>query len=270
MKKIILSMLAATVLCTACSDDKTLEDSRTPDRVQPAISLEQVTVQKYDASFVINVSEFGDPSVLETGLLVSTQSEPTAENSQVIATDTVIATSKITETFSPSTTYYVRAYALTSNNIFYTEIKSFTTEDHPLSAYIGKKTLTAYEYNTEGDVTANITLSPDTEDESVLYLSGLGSYAGVELALADIKMVFDKDAGTVTIPAGQKVAEKSYGTYQYANIDPVTGNFLLKDDIVGICKDGVISIDCLVAVIIEGQNAGLPHLFMEGIEIGTK
>lgn len=270
MNKIVLSMLAATVLCTACSDDKILEDSRVPEKVQPAISLEQVTVQKYDASFVINVSEFGDPGILETGLLVSTQSEPTAENSQVIATDTVIATSKITETFSPSTTYYVRAYALTSNNIFYTEIKSFTTEDHPLSTYIGKKTLIAYEYNTEDDVIADIALSPDAEDESVLYLSGLGSYAGVELALGDIKMVVDKEAGTVTIPAGQKIAEKSYGTYQYANIDPATGNFLLKDDIVGTCKDGIIAIDYLVAVIIEGQNAGLPHLFMGGIQIGVK
>lgn len=268
MKKIFSYIFFTSLLCVACSEDATLEDSRVPEQTQPAISLEQVTVQKYDASFVVNVSELGTPKAVETGILVSTQSEPVLANSEVIVLDSVQPITKVTITFLPSTTYYARAYAITSNNIFYSDIKSFTTDVHPLTEYVGKKVLTTYEYNVEDNIAVDVTFSLDPEDESVLYLSGLNSYAGVDLALGNIKIIIDKKNGTATIPAGQLIEESKYGNYQYTGVDPTTGKYLLEEDIIGTCKDGEIFIDYLVALITEGNNAGLPHFLMEGIQIG--
>ena len=269
MKKIISYLFFAAVLCTSCTDYGTLDDTRVPEVAKATVALNNVTVNKYDATFNVSVSAFGEPKAIEAGVVISTESEPTADNGIVLPNDTLVSEFELTSTFDPATTYQVRAYVISSNSVVYSDIKSFTTESHPLIEYIGKKTLSAYEYNTEGDVTVTVTLSPDADDETILYLNGLQSCAGVDVALGTMTIIIDKEAGTATIPAGQVVKEADYGNYQYAAVDPNTGKLLLTEDIVGTCKNGIIHFDYFAAVIIEGGNAGLTHLFMEDIQIGN-
>lgn len=78
----------------------------------------------------------------------------------------------------------------------------------------------------------------------------------MQLQLANIKLIFDLEAGTVTIPNGQIVAESKYGNYSYVAInqnEPVVG------DIVGVIESGNIQFDALAAMIVAGGNAGLFH-----------
>ena len=88
-------------------------------------------------------------------------------------------------------------------------------------------------------------------------MTGLGSQQ-VSMALGTIKLVFDVENGTVTIPDGQVIAESKYGDYRYVKLDenfedPVAG------DIVGACADGVMEFESLAAMIVKGGNAGLFH-----------
>ena len=87
-------------------------------------------------------------------------------------------------------------------------------------------------------------------------MTGLGSQQ-VSMALGTIKLVFDVENGTVTIPDGQIIEEAKYGNYRYMKLDenqnPVAG------DIVGTCADGVMEFESLAALIVAGGNAGLFH-----------
>lgn len=269
MKKIIYSLFFTAALCTACTDYGTLEDTRVPDGAKAAVTLGDIAVQKYDATFNVSVSSFGEPKAVEAGVVISTESEPTAENGIVLPNDTLVPEFTITNTFEPGITYQARAYVISSNGVVYSETKSFTTASHPLSAYIGTKTLSAaYEYNTKNAISFTVKLLPDATDESKLIVSGLSSTAGVDLALNAFTIVLDAETGVATIPAGQQFAEKNYGPYQYVGIDPATGNYDLKNNIVGTCKDGVINLNALAALIVSGGNAGLAHIDMEDIQIG--
>ena len=270
MKKIISCLFFAVALCTACTDYGTLEDTRVPDGAKPAVTLGDINVQKYDATFNVSVSSLGEPKAIEAGVIVSMESEPTMENGTVLPNDTLVSEFSITNTFVPGTTYQVRAYVISSNTVAYSEVKSFTTDSHPLAAYIGTKTLSAaYEYNVEDAIAITVKISNVEDNESELVVSGLSSTAGVDLALEPFTIVLDPATGVATIPAGQKVDEKNYGTYQFVGIDAASGSYDLKNDIVGTCKDGVIHFDALAAVIIAGGNAGLPHTDMEDIQIGN-
>ena len=79
----------------------------------------------------------------------------------------------------------------------------------------------------------------------------------MQLQLADVKLIFDLEAGTVTIPDGQIVAESKYGNYRYVAInqsgEPTVG------DIVGVIESGNIQFDALAAMIVAGGDAGLFH-----------
>lgn len=74
MKKLnIIVFLVCALINTACENDDTLNDTRVPDITAPSVSLSSVTVNKYDATFVINVSETGNPAIREYGVLVSSE-----------------------------------------------------------------------------------------------------------------------------------------------------------------------------------------------------
>lgn len=258
MKKIgIIACMTCALMTTSCVTDDTLEDTRVMDVEIPAISLNDVTVAKYDATFNITLNTSGNPAVREYGVMISQEAEPTTENSTIMTADKAESTASIKATFNPGTTYYVCAYALTANRLVTSDVKSFTTDSHPLGAFIGKKTLTGESYYEETLNSIQVTLLSDENDESVLYLSGLASEAGVSLVLERVKLVFDLDNNTVVIPDGQIVQESNYGAYRYVGLNaqgaPVTG------DIVGRIENGAIHFDGLAALIVQGGNSGLPH-----------
>ena len=261
MKNIrIFACLACALMISSCGTDDTLEDTRVADVEAPAVSLNNVAVEKYDATFDISLTSAGNPAVREYGVMVSEQAQPTIDNSVVFTTDKSEASGKIRNTFSPGTTYYACAYALTANKLVTSEVKSFTTESHPLGAFIGKKTLSGYNLHENMENTSiSVTLTPDEEDETILYMTGLKSNAGVALDLGKVKLVFDLEAGTVTIPQGQVVDEKNYGAYMYIDMDVETADPILQQNIVGVIEDGVIYFDALGAIIVQGGNAGLYH-----------
>lgn len=252
MKKFsIIALAACALFTTSCENDSTLEESRVAEITAPTVSFE-VSVNKYDATFNLT-STAGNPETIETGIMVSTESQPTTANSTILAVD---ESGTITETFNPGTTYYACAYALTSNRLVTSEVKSFTTDTHPLGAFLGKKTLGGLNLFTGAEDAIAVTISPDPVDENVAYLSGLGSEQ-VALPLGSIKLVFDLENNTVTIPNGQIVAEANYGAYRYVIMDEETNP--LAGDNVGIIENGVINFETLAAMIVEGGNAGLFH-----------
>lgn len=258
MKKIsIMALMACTLLISSCETDNTLEDTRIAEVEAPSITLANVNVSKYDATFDITLGNVGNPACREYGVLVSQEAQPTVENSTILTADISSTTASLKQTFSPGTTYYVCAYALTANKLVTSETKSFTTDAHPLGAFIGKKTLSGLNLHAGGEDSFTVNLTPDKDDESVLYMSGLSSNAGVSLALGTVKLVFDLENNTVTIPNGQIIAEKNYGDYRYVGMDEETNP--LGGDIVGVIENGQISFDALAAMIVEGNNGGLFH-----------
>lgn len=266
MKKLsIITFLACALINAACENDDTLNDTRVPDVTVPSISLSSVSVNKYDATFAINVEETGNPAIREYGVLISLDSQPTVENSTILVANKGETSATLTSSFLPGTTYYACAYALTANKMITSEIKKFETEAHKLGAFLGNKTLTGFNLHA-GDVTSiNITIIADENDESIAYLSGLSSNAGVQLELGAIKLVFDLDAGTVTIPDGQIVKESKYGNYRYVAMDE--NSDAVPGDISGVIEGGNIYFDTLAAMIVAGGNAGLFHWAFADINI---
>lgn len=258
MKKIsIIALMACALLATSCETDNTLDDTRVADVETPSITLAGVNVNKYDATFDITLGNAGNPACREYGVLVSLDPQPTAENSTILTADISASTASLKQTFSPGTTYYACAYALTANKLVTSEIKSFTTDPHPLGAFIGKKTLSGLNLHAGGEDSFAVNLAPDKEDESVLYMSGLNSNAGVSVVLGPVKLVFDLTNNTVTIPDKQIIAEKNYGAYRYVGMDEETNP--LSGDIVGVIENGQIHFDALGAMIVEGNNVGVLH-----------
>lgn len=258
MKKLsIIACMACALMVASCEMDDTLDETRVTDIEIPSISLDNVEVIKYDAAFSASLSNMGNPAVRECGILISQESQPSMDNSTILTADEVTSSINIKKTFSPGTTYYACAYALTANKLITSEVKSFTTASHPLSAFIGKKTLNGYSLYQSAYNSIDITLSPDANDESVLYLNGLSSEAGVSLVLGQIKLVFDLDNNKVTIPNNQIVEEKNYGAYRYVMLDDETNP--VAGDNVGSIEDGAIYFDSLGALIVQGGNGGLFH-----------
>lgn len=269
MKKIYAFMLMAGLAFfnAACESDATLDETRLADVTAPSVSLDNVTVNKFDASFTVTLSEKGNPEAREVGVFVSTESQPDMNNSTVLASsDMTEPTTTLTGTFTPGTTFYVCAYVLTANQLLTSEVQSFTTDSHYLGAFLGSKSFIGTDFYTGDNSPIAVTITADEEDETIGYLSGLGSTAGVTLPLEPIKMKFDIEAGTVTIPDGQIINEPNYGPYRYCMRDLSTGDFLSGDN-VGIIEDGVIRFETLSALIIEGQNAGLDHITYANITI---
>jgi hypothetical protein len=260
MKKFsIFALLACALFTTSCESDSTLDETRVADGTAPTVAFE-VSVNKYDATFNMTTND-GTPSAREFGIMVSTEAQPTAANSIVLPAE---ESNTITYGFNPGTTYYACAYALTANKLVTSDIKSFTTDSHPLAAFLGKKTLSSYNLLLEDEVSIPVTLTNDPNDETVAYLNGLASNQ-VSMALGAVKLVFDLENNTVTIPNGQVVAESKYGDYRYVKLSPAGQG--QAGDIVGAIVDGAIQFETLGAMIVAGSNGGLFHWVCAEIEI---
>ena len=214
MKKLsIIALLACGLFATSCSNDATLDETRVADVTAPTVDFE-VSVAKSEATFTLT-STAGNPAAREVGVMVSTEAQPTVENSTAFAAD---ENGVVVASLDAGTTYYAVAYALTANQLVTSEVKTFATESHPLGAYIGKKTMSAGCYILEAYTKYNITITPDENDETVAYLNGILS-SQVGMNLGDIKMVFDVANNTVTIPANQVTAEPKYGNFCWVQYD---------------------------------------------------
>lgn len=253
MKKLsIITLLACALFTTvSCEDDSTLDETRVADVTSPTVSFD-VSVNKYDATFNVSATQ-GNPEAREVGVMVSIESQPTAQNSTVL---TLEEEQSITETFNPGTTYYACAYVLTANQMVVSDVKTFTTDSHPLGTFLGEKTLEGYNLFTGAADAFPVTITPDPEDESIAYLSGIGSEQ-VTLPLGEVKLVFDLENNTVTIPDAQIVAEPKYGNYRYLILDETVSP--QAGDNVGVIEDGTLNFNSLAAMIVTGGNAGLFH-----------
>lgn len=270
MKNLGYIILAACLaICNvACESDATLDETRVADIAAPVVSLKSVTVNKYNATFEISLDATGEPAAREYGVLVSTETQPNLNNSSIIAADMSQSAAVLNATLAPGTTYYACAYALTANQLVTSDVKSFVTDPHYLGSFLGKHTLSGYNLSLEGSpvVPVEVEIVADEANEKVAYLTGLSSFAGVELPLNPVRLIFDLENGTVTIPDQQVVNEPNFGPYQYCMMNLETGGFEFGDN-VGIIQDGVIYFDTLIAVIIDGGNAGIPHFAYANLTI---
>lgn len=252
MKKLsIIALLACGLFATSCSNDATLDETRVADVTAPTVDFE-VSVAKSEATFTLT-STAGNPAAREVGVMVSTEAQPTVENSTAFAAD---ENGVVVASLDAGTTYYAVAYALTANQLVTSEVKTFATEAHPLGAYIGKKSFVAGNLFQDAYTTTAVTITPDENDETVAYLTGIGSEQ-VSLALGTIVLKFDVANNTVTIPNGQIIEEPKYGNYRWVALDEEYNG--AAGDIVGTLEDGQIKLPCLAAMIVAGGNAGLFH-----------
>ena len=270
MKNLGYIILAAFLAISniACESDATLDETRVADITAPTVSLKTVTVDKFNAIFEVSLDATGDPATREYGVLISTESQPDMTNSTILAADITQNIASISATLAPGTTYYTCAYALTANQFITSEVKTFTTEEHYLGAFLGKHTLSGYNLSIEGSpvVPIEIEIVADDTNEKVAYLKGLSSFAGVELVLDPVTLIFDLEKGTVTIPDKQLINEPNYGPYQYCMMNLETGTFEFGDN-VGIIQENTINFNTLIAVIVDGGNAGVPHFAYANITI---
>ena len=240
MKKLsIIALLACALFTTSCGNEPTLDETRVADVEAPTVAISELSVKKADVAFTLT-STAGTPAAREIGVMVSTEAQPTAENSEAFAAD---AEGKVAVSLAPGTKYYAVAYALTANKLVTGEVKSFETESHPLGAFLGAKNFIGGNLFQEAYTETPITIVADETDETVADLTGLQSE---QVAL-----------GVGTIPEGQIIAESKYGDFQYVGLDdetnPITG------DIVGTIEDGKIKFPALAVLIVKGGYAGLFH-----------
>ena len=229
-----------------------MDETRVTTVTEPSTALE-VEVNKYEATFSVSLTD-GNPKAIEYGVILSKDSEMAEENISSYAVD---ETGSLTLSLDPGRTYYVCSYALTSNSLVKSEVQEFTTAFHPLISFLGAKTLTGFNLFASSEVPLAINITPDANDESVAYLTGLVSEQ-VGIALGTIKLVFDLENGTCSIPAGQIIPEPNYGDYQYVLLDDEANP--VNADIVGtINEDNSIDFSHMGAMIVKGGNAGLFH-----------
>lgn len=266
MKRIsIIAFVACALLNTACENDATLEETRVAETTAPSVSLSSVAVDKYDATFVVNLDAEGIPATREYGILVSQEEKPVRTNSTILVAPEGESTATLVASLSPGTVYYACAYALTANNLVTSEVRKFETEAHKLKPFLGTKELSGFNLHAEEETSITVNIAADDKDENVAYLSGLKSNAGVQLDLATVKLIFDLDAGTVTIPDKQIAEEKKYGNYQYVGMDEHAS--AVVGDVVGKIEGKNIRFNSLAAIIIAGNNKGLFHWAYMNINI---
>ena len=156
-----------------------------------------------------NVTGDGGVTVTERGLCYSVSQYPTN-------TDTHIAIGNGTGEFSGSltgltinTTYYVRAYAVNSLGVGYSEQKSFTTKDGLATITTTEATSTATSITIGGDVTDNGGFV--VTERGVCY-----SITNVEPTITDEKVLGGKGNGAFNVSITNLTANTTYYLRAYA------------------------------------------------------
>ena len=123
IKKVVFCFLAAGLIITSgCNDDD--ETVKAPELVTAEVS--EITASTAVAGGAI--TDAGSPAYTERGVCYGTTANPTVSETKVAdsGTGTGSFTADLTD-LTAETTYYVRAYATTSNGTTYGNEVSFTT-----------------------------------------------------------------------------------------------------------------------------------------------
>lgn len=231
MKKIsIIALMLSAFFTTSCENDATLEETRVADISAPSVTM-NVSVNQYDATFDITLSSLGEPATREYGVMYSTESQPTVDNSVFLAAEDVSTNNtSITVSLMPGTTYYACAYALTANQIATSEVKTFTTEKAPefsaemLNNRVYTGTVASYfgdTYNFE------VTTVVDAEDSNKIWFQNLDPYFVANGFTADKGVnsfygILDVENKMITLPIGQEIGYKDVALYAFNTEDPDT------------------------------------------------
>ena len=121
-----------------------------PSVVPPTISTYYIgSVTSTSAVVGCNITAQGTNPITERGLCVSTTSNPTISNTKIISGSGTGSYDVSVTNLTMSTQYYVRAYAITSAGVYYSNQMDFTT------ANIGAPTASNASNITENSFTAN-------------------------------------------------------------------------------------------------------------------
>lgn len=134
-KSIGLALLAMSLLFSltiSCSKDEIITDPPINPPLMPAVSTKGVTsITHNSASSGGTVTTNGGSAITQSGICWSTNANPHLANySTSQGPNETTFTSAMVE-LSPSTTYFMRAYVITSAGIGYGGIHSFTTQPAP-------------------------------------------------------------------------------------------------------------------------------------------
>lgn len=128
MKKLLYLFLAITVACSdadgnPCTYDSTLITSEATNITDTSATL--------NGSVNVVSQNCDDPNNTEQGFVISTEIQPTINDTQINVNGTDISTT--IEGLEPNTTYYVRSFLTNSLGEFYGNEVSFTTDEQRLN-----------------------------------------------------------------------------------------------------------------------------------------
>lgn len=212
----------------------------------PVVVLNEVSEPSANSvSCIANVTGDGGVTVTERGLCYGVSQYPTN-------TDTHIAIGNGTGEFTGTltglainTTYYVRAYAVNSIGVGYSEQKSFTTKNGLATVTTAEATTTATSINAGGDVTDNGGYA--VTERGVCY-----SAANAEPTITDGKVLGGKGNGAFTVSITNLNANTNYYIRAYAVNENGTayGNAIVvttKDGVAAVSLGEVTNITALTA-----------------------
>lgn len=125
--------LAAVVLMMATGCKKLPEfhqgSGGTPSYYEPIVTTLIITDVASDGAVCKGTVEYSGSDDLTVGFCWSTRGEPTIEDEHTIESSTAGSGTLVGKILplSPSTTYYIRAYATNANGTYYGNILVFTT-----------------------------------------------------------------------------------------------------------------------------------------------
>lgn len=132
----IIMMFVCSLFIVGCSDD---------DKIDNTASVSNLTIGEVtstSASLSAELSAASMQNFIKKGFCYSTSAEPTIDNATLCEmTGDFSATLR---DLQPNTTYYVKAYALIGDNLFYTEQKQFTTPSKTLEDQLSEYICPAY------------------------------------------------------------------------------------------------------------------------------
>lgn len=176
----------------------------------PVVQLSQVGEPTANSvTCVGNVTGDGGVNVTERGLCYSTSQYPTKQDSHVeLGTGTGEFTGSLTG-LNINTTYYVRAYAVNSIGVGYSDQQSFTTKDGLAIISTAQATSTATSITTGGDIT----------DDGGYAISERGvcySLSNAEPSITDEKVISGKGKGSFSVSITGLTAGTTYYIRAYA------------------------------------------------------
>lgn len=206
-----LAVLAMLVSCDDVMDDKNDIDAQFTNKAlitATGIQLTSATATAYNTA--VMTATFADVSnIIETGCQIAETPDFSGDIVTVTYTQEVDAEGGLepipstitlkTEDLVGSTTYYVRAYAVTPGGIAVSEAVELTTPKTPIFTVGGMYTVAQYwnndDYEWEPDDMYKMLIEVDAADETALTITNLFNAGGT------CDAIYDPDESTIYIPS---------------------------------------------------------------------